>query len=590
MKFLKSILAVIGGAALFSSCNDEFLDKFPQDKFTNETFWKSDGDFRAYALGLYSFPSFQENGYANCDDVVLQKMDQDARIYDRRVVPQTGGGWSWSYLRKINIMVAHARNCKTLPEADKNHWLGIARLFRAREYHSKVLSFGDVPWIGRELGTESEELYKPKDSRALVMDSVLADLNFAVKHIREKDGNNQVNRDVALAIKSQICLYEASYRKYHTELKLNDAEKWYRESIDASEKLMGGKYSLTPNFRELYSSLDLSKNPECIFFYQYDDATLRNNITFRMSLADGCFGATKDAIEAYLCKDGLPYGISPLHPKAQKGEPEYIDEEFQNRDPRMLMTFVIPYENNAPVQLPAIDEAYSGKVPPFMPSFPGEDYISSPTGYHPYKWWNSNSINTDVNLGSTDFPIYTLNQILLNYAEAKAELGECTDDVLNKSINLLRDRVDMPHLTVAKAEQINDQRHQKYAPEISNLLWEIRRERRVELMMDGNRLRDILRWKKASWLSKPFLGCYIDLENRPKEAYNAQGVVKANIVLGDRECNIIPGATKGYVLPYRDDKQPVWSDDDLKVYYDPINKQDLVLNPNLTQSPGWENE
>ena len=589
MKLFKSILTIIGGVVLFSSCNDEFLDKFPQDKFTNETFWKTDKDFRAYALGLYNFPSFLEYGYANCDDVVRQKMDQDARIYDRRVVPQSGGEWSWGYLRKVNIMVEHARNCKTLSEADKNHWLGIARLFRAREYHSKVRSFGDVPWIGKELGTESEELYKPRDPRALVMDSVLADLNFAVENIREKDGNNQVNRDVALAVKSQICLFEASFRKYHTELKLNDSERWYKECIKASEQLIGGKYSLTPNFRDLYSSMDLSNNPECIFFYQYDETTLRNNITFRISKDDGSFGATKDAIEAYLCKDGLPYGISPLHAKALKGEPEFLDEEFKDRDPRLTMTFVVPYQNNAPTQLPAIDEAYSGKVPPFMPAFPGEDYITSPTGYHPYKWWNPNSINTDINLGSTDFPIYTLNQVLLNYVEAKAELGECNDNVLNKSINLLRDRAGMPHLTVALAESINDPRHAKYAPEISNLLWEIRRERRVELMMDGGRLDDILRWKKASWLAKPFLGCYIDLENRPKEAYK-NGISKANIALGDRESNIIPGATKGYVLPYRDDKQRQWKDDDLKVYYTPINKQDLVLNPNLTQSLGWENE
>lgn len=590
MKIFNTILAVIGGVILFSSCNDEFLDKFPQDKFTNETFWKSDKDFRAYALGLYSFPSFRGKGYANCDDVVLQKMDQDARIYDRRVVPESGGNWSWSYLRQINIMVTHARDCKTLSEADKNHWLGIARLFRAREYHSKVLSFGDVPWIGKELGTESEELYKPRDPRALVMDSVLADLNFAVEHIRVDDGNNQINRDVALAIKSQICLSEASYRKYHKELGLNDSERWYKECINASEKLMGGKYTLTPNFRDLYSSLDLSNNPECIFYYQYEEGILCNSITFELSYADGCFGATKDAIEAYLCKDGLPYGVSPLHPKAQKGEPEFLEEEFQNRDPRMTMTFVIPYENNQPVQLPAIDEAFSGNVPPFMPTFTGEDYISSPTGYHPYKWWNANSINTDVNLGSTDFPIYTLNQILLNYVEAKAELGECTDDVLDRTINLLRDRVGMPHLTVSQAQKMVDPRHQKYAPEISNLLWEIRRERRVELMMDGNRLQDILRWKKASWLAKPFLGCYIDLSKRPEGAYNAQGKPKAHIILGDRDANVIPNATIGYVLPYRNEKQRQWKDDDLKVYYDPINKQDLVLNKNLTQSPGWENE
>lgn len=581
---------------LFLSCNDDYLEKYPGDKLTEETLWKSESDFRAYALNLYNFHGFgvgNDHSYLsnNSDETCRGSMNQDSRIFNRRVVPETGGSWTWETLRSINIMVEAAKNCQLTLE-EKNHWEGVARFFRAKEYFSKVKSFGDVPWINKPLGTSSEELFKAKDPRSLVMDSVLADINFAVEHIREVDETNQINRDVALALKSEICLFEGTFRKYHKELNLHDSDRWLKECVNASEQLMG-KYSLCPDYRSLYSSLDLSGNPEVILYKQYESGVIANCITSVITGGEnsvGNIGATKDAIEAYLCIDGLPYGISSLHPKAIKGEPELLEEEFKDRDPRLTMSFVVPYDNYNPTQLPAMDQNFSGEVPPFMPAFTGEGYIHTPSGYHIYKYWNPDSPNTDATTGITDAPIYTLNIILLNYAEAMEELGLCTNEILDKSINLLRKRVGMPNLTVEFANQINDPKKRKYAPEISALLWEIRRERQVELMLEGSRFSDILRWKKASYFSKPFVGCYIDLEKRPQTAYNEDGTPKFKAILGDREGNVIPGATKGYVLPYNGELQPQYSDDDLKLYYDPINKQDLTLNPNLTQSPGWDKE
>lgn len=394
-------------------------------------------------------------------------------------------------------------------------------------------------------------------------------------------------------MKSEICLFEGTYRKYHKELNLNDWDRWLLESIDASEALMDGKYNLCNDYRSLYSSLDLSGNPEVILYKQYESGVITNCVTQQMTISEssiGVLGGTKNAVESYLCTDGLPYGVSPLHPKAINGEPEFLDEEFKNRDARLTMTFVVPYSNSNPTQLPAMDHCYSGDIPPFMPAFTGEGYIHSPSGYHIYKYWNPDSPNTDATTGITDAPIYSLNIILLNYAEAMEELGKCDNTVLDKSINLLRKRVGMPILTIEKANQINDPKKEKFAPEISPLLWEIRRERQVELMFTGSRFYDILRWKKASYFSKPFVGCYVDLEKRPQDAYNEDGTPKFKAILGDCEGNVIPGATKGYVLPYNGELQPQYSDNDLKLYYEPINKQELTLNPNLTQSPGWENE
>lgn len=593
----KTLLVTILLSTAFSACNDSFLEKYPGDKMTEQTLWQSEADFRGYALNLYDFHGFgvgndQNVIQNNSDEICRGAMNQNSRIFDRRVIPETGGSWSWTKLRDINIMVTAARNCN-LDEDVKLHWEGVARFFRAKEYFSKVKAFNDVPWIGKELTTSSEELFNPKDPRALVMDSVLADINFAVEHIRIEDEENQVNRDVALALKSEICLFEGTYRKYHKELNLQDWEKWLKECIKASETLMERGYTLCEDYRSLYSSLDLAGNPEIILYKQYEAGVISNQMTTAISSGEsstGTFGGTKDAVEAYLCKDGLPYGVSPLHPKAIAGEPEFLEEEFKDRDPRLLMSFVLPYNDSNPTQLPAMDHNYSGDLPPFMSAFTGEGYIHSPSGYHIYKYWNPDSPNTDATTGITDAPIYTLSIILLNYAEAMEELGLCTNDVLDKSINLLRRRVGMPDLTVEFANKINDPKKGKFAPEISPLLWEIRRERQVELIFDGSRFSDILRWKKASYFSKPFVGCYVDLEKRPQAAYNEDGTPKFKAILGDREGNVIPGATKGYVLPYNGELQPVYSDNDLKLYYEPINKQELTLNPNLTQSPGWENE
>ncbi|MEQ6119260.1 RagB/SusD family nutrient uptake outer membrane protein [Reichenbachiella sp. MALMAid0571] len=590
MKNIFIYIAIAGLMLNASSCNDDFLEKIPKDQVTNENYWKTDGDFQTYSLGLYSFYGYGVgNAYSiavNSDEVVQGNQSQSSRIFDRITVPTTGGAWSWSTLRTINIMIREAQDSDLDDEARK-HWEGVGRLFRAREYFDKVQSFGDVPWIDHELGTESPELFTAQDSRATVMGHVLEDLNFAVQNIRSDAGDNLVNKDVALAIKSEICLFEGTFRKYHTELNLSDANAWLTESASASEALMtSGDYSLSPDFRDIYSSVNLAGNPEVIFYKHYEAGVIVNIQARMMGLRD-YFGATKDAVESFLCTDGLPYGVSNLHPKAIAGDPEFVYEEFENRDPRMGKTLVVPFrEGMDPQNDPAIYNSSTSVYPTYSPAFIGESGISNPTGYPLYKWWSTDTPVDDVN-GYLDAPLYSLNKILLNYAEAKAELGQADDDVLDKSINLLRLRVGMPKLTVAIANSINDPKKAEFAPEISNLLWEIRRERQVELMLEGSRFDDIMRWKKASYFGKPFVGAYVDLDDRPASEYNGDGSNKASVRLGDRDGNVLPAGTKvGYVLPYVE-RQPEWTDNETKLYYSPINTEALTINPKLNQAPGW---
>lgn len=587
MRSLYSYLLLV---LVFAACNDEFLDVLPEDEITNENFFKTEGDFHTYALGLYDFYGYgvgnASNIPVNSDEIAGGEQNQNSRIFDRRTIPESGGAWSWSRLRAINILIREAQHAE-LDTDIKQHWEGVGRLFRAREYYEKVKQFGNVPWIDHELNTDSPELFDTQDDRSRVMGKVLQDLNFAVQNIREDAGENLVNRDVALAIKSEICLFEGTFRKYHTELNLSGAEEWLKECAAASEALINsGRYSLSADYQDIYASVDLAGNPEIILYKQYELGVIVNTQARSVALSDR-LGVTKDAVETYLCTDGLPYGLSPLHPAAQEGLPEFPKEEFANRDPRMAKTLVIPYdETETPANDPPIFNAYSNDVPTYCPSYLGEDGITSPTGYSIYKWWNPASPVDDVN-GILDAPLYAFNTILLNYAEAKAELGEADDIVLDKSINLLRQRVGMPVLTVAFANSFEDPKKAAFAPEISNLLWEIRRERRVELMLEGSRLDDIIRWKKASYLGKPFVGAYVDLDQRPNSAYHEDGTNKTSLILGDREGNPLdPTVRQGYALPYLE-RQPAWTDDDLKLYYTPIDTRSLTINPNLAQVPGW---
>ncbi len=583
------IVFITGLTFIFSACNDDFLQKLPEDEITVEAFFKSDQDFRTYSLGLYNFEGYGTgNDYNipyNSDEIVRGNQVQDDRIFDRITIPASGGGWSWENLRTINIMIREAQE-SGLDAEIKNHWEAVGRLFRAREYFQKVKLYGDVPWVDKELSANSPELYAAQDPREIVMGNVLQDLNFAVQNIRIYDGGNLINRDVALAIKSEICLFEGTFRKYHTELGLSDADLWLQECVSASEKIINdGKYELSADYKTIYSSVDLSGNKEVILFKPYELGVIVNIRARQLGIDDGS-GVTKDAVEAYLCSDGLPYGVSPLHPKAVEGIPELPIEEFKNRDPRMSRTLVVPYNDPANAQKPTLFESQGAAIPEYAPAYIGEDGLTNPTGYGIYKWWTPETPVNDVN-GTTDAPLYSFNVILLNYAEAKTELGEANDAVLNKSINVLRDRAGMPHLTVEIANSFDDPKKAKYAPEISNLLWEIRRERRVELMLENSRIDDIIRWKRGSYLGKPFVGAYVDLDNRPEAAYNEDGTNKAEVRLGDRDGNPLPiTVRKGYVLPYIE-RQPSWKDSDIKLYYTPIDTKSLTINPNLNQAPGW---
>jgi hypothetical protein len=186
--------------------------------------------------------------------------------------------------------------------------------------------------------------------------------------------------------------------------------------------------------------------------------------------------------------------------------------------------------------------------------------------------------------------------VLLNYAEAKAELGTIQQSDIDMSINLLRDRVGMPPLTLAglTADPFLDQ---EYTHTSDPAILEVRRERRIELLMEGFRYYDLLRWKEGHLLAGQFRGMYFP----SKGVFDLDKNGKADVAVVDSKPNnpdkslfyIVLSADKtlsngdhGYLLTR---PAVAKSFDENKHYLYPLPRTELLLNTNLTQNPGWEN-
>lgn len=554
--FLLATIILIG-------CKKDFLERLPQDVLTDDTYWSNENNVRTFAFGFYPayFVGYGAgyawgkyfSGQSLNDDFAPSQPDQFIKN-----VPASGGGWSFAWVRKANIFMDRIQKVPMSEEAI-NHWTGIARFFRALEYFDMVRAFGDVPWYGHELNATSEELYKPRDPRTLVMDSVLADFQFAAANVRASDGVKglSVNKYVVLAFMSRVFLYEGTWEKYHNTPSSNSTRYLQVAKNAADSVISSGKFSVAPDYRKMFNSLSLAGNPEVMLYREYDEGLLTHSLNSYVNLEPQT-GTSADAIESYLSKDGLPISLSPLY----QGD-KSIDAVMTDRDPRLYKTIVPTLRLN-------------GEVPNYSTSgysvlkFLNDDIASQPIG--------SSSLNP------TDAPIIRYGEVLINYAEAAAELGTLTQDDLDKSINKLRDRPDvkMPYLEIMGGEPaVNATVYDdpERDPTVPSMIWEIRRERRIELMMEGFRLDDLKRWKKLE---------YTDTQGN-SDINKGAWIVKADHPKM-KDVKIQNDAPEGYIIPaWKPESQRIFSDP--KVYLDPLPIDQIKLYSDqgvqLDQNPGW---
>jgi hypothetical protein len=587
-QFLLAIIAL----TLLASCK-KFLDRTPPDKLTDEQAFASENTLQLYtnSFNVLMLP----------DGPAIFKGDVMSDITVPNTVPayiagkvtsQEATGWNWDNLRNINYFLEHYNN-PAIPQKARNHYAGIARFFRAYFYFNMVKQFGDVPWYGSTLSVgDTALLYKPRDPRTLIMDSVLADINFAVDNINNTKDNTctQITRWVALAYKSRICLFEGTFRKYHTEYALPDAAKWLQESVAASDILIkGGQYRIhnTSAPEKDYRSLFISEMPqssEVLLAAVYNNSLKRWHDAawwYNSATLGARLGLSKTFINTYLNINGTSFTSKPGYDTMQ------FATEVKGRDMRLQQTIRMgDYKRTDGTAAPA-------------------DFNVTYSGYQIQKFSMDDKYFDTRTESYNSIPIMRYAEVLLNYAEAKAELGTLSASDWDLSIGALRRRAGITSTTMpltADPFMVNFFREDNNDPKIL----EIRRERGVELAAEGNRYDDLRRWKEGRLLERVYDGIYVPEKGRLLDL-NEDG--KPDVTFVDKiPTTKVPGVVY-FVLDNTNSKLSegskgnlIWLSNIPKVYEDPtasdpkvkskrylypIPFNEIVINPNLQQNPGW---
>lgn len=650
-------IAVCAGLSL-AGCNDSFLEKYPITGVTEENAFNSYDNFKAFMWPCYEIfnnttirTSTAGSGYGSggqyegdVDAGYLQKKGFNGFnqfSYQTKGSVASGNGWNFSsFIRRINIMLSHLDE-SSLSQAEKDHWRAVAYFFHSFWYMELIDRFGDIPWVDKVLTESSEEIYAPRMDRKEVAAKVLERLKWAEEHIgdfEKRDGANTIDVDCIRAAISRFGLREATWRKYH---EIEGGEVFLNECIRVSELLMkdypalytGTDIQPAAGYGEMWTTEDLSKVPGIILYKAY--------VKDINPIAGGChvehtsshnIEMNQNTVDLYLMKNGKPIKNSASGYHGDKT----MYTTFRDRDPRLYHIVMPPYKvvvngKNKPEENPNATWGYtdnpadreyidllganystsnpgigmkrlpgqnwSASLVPEIPRLGTGSFVSCRSGYYVWKlWcnWEENFNNGPKNL--SDKPIFKIEEILLNYAEAKAELGQFDQSVADKTINKLRERAEVAKMNVAEINDSFDPERPSYYPKgtsydrmsptkggikVDPLLWEVRRERIIELMGEGFGFYDVRRWRMAPWFTnRTATGIWVSKDY----------AVKNNMTLYNPETGVSDGKdgamTEGYLYLFND---PIvegkgWDD---KYYLYQVPTDEILLNPNLTQNPGW---
>jgi hypothetical protein len=526
------------------------LDLKPLDQISDASFWKTSNDFRLFANDFYNGLQGAHNYTENNSDIAFGGGPNS--VSNGSFLPQANSPvWdnSYKYIRATNYLLQKSQESKLGAEIER--WVGEALFFRAYNYWNLVKSFGGVPKIDKVLDVTSPELYTVKSSQAEMIDFILADLDNSVSKLPLQsqltgDEIGRVTQGAALALKARAALYQGTWAKYHQE---GDPAKYISAAIDASEKMISsGEYALytdkgAASYKYLFI-LEGDDSKEVILAKRYYANRATHNWT--RELWFNYMVPTKTLADLYLAKDGLPISKSTLF----KGY-STLTSEFQDRDPRMSMAFVVPGSTIF---------FEGGLMQPTYPGFSGSN--ATHTGYMIRKFLDETLDATQFR-GEYDFKEFRYAEVLLVLAEALYEKnGSISDADLDRTINVIRTRVNMPPLTNAQVTTNG-----------LDMLTEIRRERTVELAFEGFRRDDLRRWKIAETVMPQsirgvkFVGTeyqtrYPDLQVGTDIQVDANGFIVAE-----------PASNRSF-LP--------------KDYLDPLPLQQVQLSQGtLIQNPGW---
>lgn len=605
-KYIFTLLSVVVFALI--SC-DDILDRPQLNTPTDGTYWKTEMDARLFANGFYRnyFVGYSDGwgvsytplcGFSFSDDVAStgkqssfensiptsrgSSSSDDLATYLTQYV---GPSWNFAWIRKANIFMERLEtNMKgNVSEEAYNHWHAVGAFFKCFSYSRLTAVFGDVPYYETTFpNSDQTAMYKDRDSRVLVMDKIHDLLkNEVLVNLRKDDGANTLNRFVAAAFASRWMLFEGTWQKYHGGDQAV-ANKYLKLAQEAAEIVMNsGKYNISTPLRDVFGSQDLKGNKEAIMYRHYTAEMLKHNIASHANGQESQAPAANLAlIKSFICQDGKVYQKSDL----ENAKTLNVASLAKTRDPRFEATFVDFANTNSATLLYAckfIDRvALTLENPGTVPIY---------------------SSNTNTN----DAPVIRYAEVLLNWIEAKAELGGVTQDDIDKSINLLRRR---PLDATAQAKGLENTADMKLADitdsfdpsrdaDVDKLIWEIRRERRMELFFEHCRLHDIKRWKKLDYMDNSkhpdtMVGPWVDMPKEVPTYLSAQYIGQRRVMKADGTIVTYDGSNAadmvGYYMPTNAQPRDIFTD---RSYCAPVGKQEIDLYAEkqfkLTQTTGW---
>ncbi len=617
---MKKITILLTAALALVSCED-FLTKAPESSLSPDTYFASKAELDLWANNFYNdiMPTADELAVFNADD---QSSTTSLNALQRGLRTPSSKSWSadtWKPLRYINYML---ENNRCTDASTKSMYDGVAYFFRAWFYYKMVRQYGDIPWYDHVLGSSDKEVFtQPRDPRGYVMLKVMEDLDRAYELLPARwptESVYHVSKDAALALKSRAALFEGTFRKYHAgtdyvpqDVQTFDGEtissEWFlRQAVDAAGMMLGTRklytgntLGLAPNatnasYRE-YFVLEDAETDETILSRLYNvDILVRHSIQY--SYKANHRSASARMVNHYLQADGTSMSKRSGFDFREGHETLPYDQMFLNRDPRLAQSiqgpgFVMVDVND--------DNTHKTQRLTFDRTF---------NGYRVIKFISDAGHETSTT-STTDFPVIRYPEVLLNYAEAKAELGELTADDIAKTIDVIRARVGMPAMATVPTtvDPLMAEYYpvvvQKNPPQLAAIL-EVRRERTVELFCEGFRQWDMLRWGEGKWLTPRatggIKGIYVtglgeyDLDkdgkidiclytgNKPQSTAPAANILEIGGVY-----TLTGGTGGGGYLTYYAAENYEWNDARDYLWPIPADQRSLTGGA-LSQNPGWD--
>jgi SusD family. len=586
---MKKQLYIVAMLCTLAACE---MTENPKASVGKEALFASESGLSMYVNSMYDvMPGNGLTVWGDRWDSFYTAYNGVRTFYTDDYTPSQEGSWSWGTLRNINYFLDNNNN-PSVDEKVRSNYNGIARFWRAYFYFDKIRTYNDVPWIDHALDIDDQLLHAGRDKRDVVSEHIYEDLQFAIQNISEAYNSTAtvVTSLVAAGMQSRFCLWEGTFRKYNNEA---DADKWLKRAADAARIVMdSGKYSIYmgTDLKSAYRTLFVTKKPiatETMLATEYDASLgLVNGMNRAMtaSTLGNTYSPIRQFMNLYLKLDGSRYTDDDAY-KTQE-----FSEEFNGRDLRIAQT----------IRIPGCKRSTGAAYPDWQVTY---------TGYMGLKFCTDDAELDGKYMNENNYVFMRYAEVLLNYAEAKAELGTLTDEDWANTIGTLRKRGGITGGLASKPSVADKYIQEVFFPNVSDAtILEVRRERLIELVWEdipGNRS-DSQRWNCGDLLGMKWQGIYVkefnknidlDLDGTPdvffytdeslKPAKPEGHVVYQYVQLekGDKYTVQWGVDTDGHTLVYGMLTDKIkWND---RMKFHPISTTDYALNENLGQNPGY---